>query len=464
MHLAFVARMHLLVALVLTAAPASVTLTGFPFVKQKPDFCGEAVVEMALGRLGRHVTQDDVFNASGLDPLKGRGVWTNELATSLRRLGVEPGKVWYRVNPKDAATQLDAQWSALHADLVAGQPSIVCMHYDASPKTTEHFRLITGYDATRDEVIYQEPAVDEGADRRMKREDFLALWTFKPAKDRWMVIRLRLPPGAEVAPPTFTAPDPATLSQHVQARKAALPKGTTLVWEKPFLVIGDEQPETVRGRAKDVVRWCRDLLLKDFFLEAPATLHEVWVLKDAPSYQRVSRELFNTNPETPYGYYLARQRALVMNIRPGYGTLTHELVHPFMDHAWSRVPAWLNEGVASLFEFPYESEGHLKGRINWRLPALQRGLSAKTVPSFKTLTHLSDGAFYEDPAGVHYAAARYLCFWLQEKGLLTTFVRRALELQDDDATGFRALTEVLGADPDTKRGEWETFVKALSRS
>lgn len=455
--------MHMFLALLLAAAPASVTLSGFPFVQQKPDFCGEAAAEMALRRLGREVSQDDVFNVSGVDPLKGRGAWTNELAQALRQLGVEPGPAWYRVDPKQAEAQIDAQWKAIHADLLAGQPTIVCMHYDASPNTTEHFRLITGYDAATDEIIYQEPAEANGANRRMKRGDFLSLWTFKPAKDRWTLIRLRLTPVNEVKPAKLTAPTPADLSQHVQELKKTLPKDMTLAWEKPFLVVGDEAPDKVRSRAKDVVRWCRDLLLKDFFAEAPATLHEVWVLKDAPSYEHASRELFKTEPDTPYGYYLSGRRALVMNIKPGYGTLTHELVHPFMHHAWPDTPAWLNEGLASLFEFPYEDGGSLKGRVNWRLPALQRGLTAKTVPTFKALTHLSDGAFYEDPDGVHYAAARYLCFWLQERGVLSKFVRRAIELKDEDATGYRALTEVLGGEPDRQRSAWEKFVKGLSR-
>lgn len=447
----------------LAAPPAALQLTGVPFVQQKPDFCGEAAAEMALRRLGRDVTQDDVFNASGLDPLEGRGVWTNELAAALRALGVEPGDVWYRVRPADATKQIAAQWRAIVDDLRAGQPTIVCMHYDATPDTTEHFRLVTGYDEARDEVIYQEPAEANGADRRMPRADFLKLWTFKPAADRWTLIRLRVTPAREVAPARPASPTPAELSLHVQALKKTLPKGMTLAWEKPFLIVGDEAPDKVRARAKDVVRWARDLLLKDFFDEAPATLEEIWVLKDAASYERASRTLFHTEPDTPYGYYLSDRRALVMNIKPGYGTLTHEMVHPFMHHAWPDAPAWLNEGVASLFEFPFEDGGHLKGRVNWRLPGLKQGLAAKAVPSFQALTHFTEDEFYDDPTGVHYGAARYLCYWLQEKGLLTRFVQKAIAQRDDDPTGWKALTEVLETNPDLLRSDWEAFVRGLSQ-
>lgn len=448
----------------LAATPKSVQLEGFPFVQQKPDFCGEADVEMALRRLGRNVTQDDVFNASGLDPLKGRGVWTDELARALRALGIAPGPTWYRITPSKAKAEVEAQWQALHADLLAGTPSIVCMHYDGAPDTTEHFRLVTGYDAAKDEVVYQEPAEADGAGRHMARDEFLKLWTFKPGADHWTIIRLEIKPKGDA--PTLAAipvPTPADLSQHVMELKKTMPRGFSLVWEKPFLVIGNEDPDKVRSRGRDVVRWERELLLKDFFAQPPSVLEDVWVFKDAASYRKYSVELFQTVPDTPYGFYLSSRRAMVMNIRPGYGTLTHELVHPFMHANWPEGPAWLNEGLGSLFEQPAEKDGHFVGGVNWRLPGLQDALKAKEVPTLKALVHTTEAQFYDDDTGVHYAMARYVCYWLQEKGLLVKFVNRAQALKEQDPTGWTALEEVLGADPDSFRKEWEKFVLGLRR-
>jgi hypothetical protein len=455
--------MTALIPLLLAAAPAmsSVQLDGFPFVQQKPDFCGEADVEMALRRLGREVTQDDVFDLSGLDPLKGRGVHADELAAVIRKLGLEPGQTWYRAK---GAADVEGQWRALHQDLLAGVPSIVCMHYDASPHTTEHFRLVTGYDAVTDEVIYQEPAEPDGANRHMKRADFLALWPFKKSPEKWTVIRLKLEPkGPPPVLATTSAPRPAEVVQHVMTLQETLPKGFTLVWEKPFLVVGNEAPEKVRSRAKDVVRWTRDLLLKDFFAKAPEHLEEVWIFKDAATYTTYSRSLFATEPSTPYGFYLSGRRAMVMNIKPGYGTLTHELVHPFMHANWPDGPSWLNEGLGSLFEFPGERDGHFIGQLNWRLPGVQAAIADQTVPKISQLVRTTDEQFYDDDTGVHYAMARYLCYWLQERGLLVKFVQRAQALKAVDGTGFQALQETLGGDPDSFQKDWEKFVMALKR-
>ena len=134
---------------------------------------------MYLAKLGKAMDQDYVFDQAGVDPQLGRGCHTRELATALRRIGFRTGNVWYVVTASNAQQQLDAQFRALHKDLAAGVPSIICMHYDDQPNTTEHFRLILGYDARSDEVIFHEPAVNQGAYRRMRRDQLLALWPLK---------------------------------------------------------------------------------------------------------------------------------------------------------------------------------------------------------------------------------------------------------------------------------------------
>ena len=78
---------------------------------------------------------------------------------------------------------------------LAGVPSIVCTRYDERPNSSEHFRLILGYDADSDEVIYHEPAEPSGAYRRMQRATFLSLWPLKYDTRMWTVILLRLEPG-----------------------------------------------------------------------------------------------------------------------------------------------------------------------------------------------------------------------------------------------------------------------------
>src|SRR5579862_6734130 len=115
----------------LPAAPPvdlpSVRIAGVPHVRQKPDFCGEACVEMYLRKLKVRIDQDDVFGESGVDPAQGRGCYTSDLARAVKNIGFKAGAVWYSIPTQDAWSRLNDEFATMHADLQAGVPSIVCM-------------------------------------------------------------------------------------------------------------------------------------------------------------------------------------------------------------------------------------------------------------------------------------------------------------------------------------------------
>lgn len=445
---------------------ASVLLEGAPHVRQKPDFCGEACVEMATARLGRRVSQDDVFALTGLDPALGRGAYTKELAAALRKLGFAVGPVWSHVEAARGAQAMDASFAELHADLQKGIPSIVCMHYDDRPHTTEHFRLVLGYDERTDEVIYSEPAEDRGGYRRMPRARLLALWPLKYDAARWTVIRMRLEPtpAAETAPPrTAGRFTPAAYAQHVMALRERMPQGFSLVVAPPFVVVGDQRAEVVRGHAENTVEWAVAKLKQDFFDADPKEILDVWLFGGKKSYDTHTRAIFHDKPNTPYGYYSSAHKALIMNINTGGGTLVHEIVHPFVEADFPDAPAWLNEGLGSLFEQCGERDGHIVGFPNWRLPGLQEAIGRHVVPSFKELTSTTTKQFYDEDPGTNYAQARYLSYYLQEQGLLVRFYKEFRANHAADPTGFATLQKVLGErDMDAFKARWEQWVMRLS--
>ncbi len=143
-------------------------------------------------------------------------------------------------------------------------------------------------------------------------------------------------------------------------------------------------------------------------------------------------------------------------------TLVHEIVHPYVEADFTDAPAWLNEGLGSLFEQSAEVNGHIVGRTNWRLAGLQRAIADDTVPAFSTLTALDDAAFYADRTGVHYAQSRYLMYYLQERGVLRDFYRRFRADRAKDPTGLHALKTVLGErDLTAFQARWEAYVAKL---
>lgn len=438
-----------------------------PHVRQKPDFCGEACAEMVLHWMGRGGTQDDVFDLSGIDPALGRGAITPELRRGLARLGFQVGDVWYSVEATHAAEELPRQFAAVYADLLRGIPSIVCMHYDEGPRTTEHFRLVVGYDPATDEVVYHEPAEDQGAYRRMKRARMLRLWplTYDPA--RWTLIRFRLEPDPTAAAAIDRVEKvhghtPAEYAQHVLRLKEKLGPGFSVVLEPPFVVAGDEAEEMVRTRARQIVRWATSKLQQDFFVEEPRRILDVLLFKDARSYRRKAIDLFHAAPTTPYGYYSSEHGALVMNIATGGGTLVHEIVHPYVEADFPAAPPWLNEGLGSLFEQSDERDGHIVGLTNWRLAGLQRAIATKKLGPLDDMLRADTHAFYDEDPGTNYGAARYLCYYLQEHGLLQRFYRDFRAHQRDDPTGAATLRSVLGeTDLAAFQTRWEGWVAKL---
>jgi hypothetical protein len=141
------------------------------------------------------------------------------------------------------------------------------------------------------------------------------------------------------------------------------------------------------------------------------------------------------------------------------------MVHAFMEANLPDAPTWLNEGLASLFEHTEWRGDDLRGRVNWRLPALQAAISQGRAPRLDAILETSRGEFYdEEQSGLNYAAARYLLYYLQERGLLIDYFRRYVARSDSDSTGLVALLEILRErDLGRVQAGWQAFVMALPR-
>jgi hypothetical protein len=249
---------------------------------------------------------------------------------------------------------------------------------------------------------------------------------------------LTLLPAAQ----SFTDADYAS---HVEALRARLGPKFTVVVEKPFVVIGDGDPKAVERSAKRTVRWSVARLKEQYFARDPKELIEIYLFQGNASYLANAKALFGDTPTTPYGYYSPRHHALIMNIATGGGTLVHEIVHPFVEANIPGCPDWFNEGLGSLYEHSAARDGKIVGLPNWRLPSLQAAIKKGTVPSFETLTATGDdGTFYSDDPGTNYAQARYLLYYLQEKGLLQKYYDAFIAHRKQDPTGYHTLIEVLG--------------------
>jgi len=239
----------------------------------------------------------------------------------------------------------------------------------------------------------------------------------------------------------------ADFDRHIEKLQKRIPhKGFSVVIQKPFVVIGDEPLETVQSRAEQTVKWAVDHLKREYFPDDPREVLDIWLFQDANSYMEHTEQLTGRKPTTPYGFYSSADKALFMNIATGGGTLVHEIVHPFMSANFPGCPSWFNEGLASLYEQSSERNGRIIGLTNWRLRGLQSAIRKGDVPPFETLCRTTSREFYDRDKGTNYSQARYLCHYLQERGLLQKYYRRFRSNAEQDPSGFETLKEVLGED------------------
>lgn len=255
----------------------------------------------------------------------------------------------------------------------------------------------------------------------------------------------------------------STLAHHAAVLVKTLdPDSFTVIMQTPFVIIGNDEPERVRYFAERTVRWAVDMLKKDYFTSDPMDIIDIWLFKDKESYNANVKDRFGAEPTSPYGFFLEDQKALIMNIATGGGTLVHEIVHPFIAANFPECPVWFNEGLASLYEQCGEKDGHIVGYTNWRLEGLQNAIRAGSAPSFLTLTSMTVDDFYTKDKGTNYGQARYLCYYLQEKGFLVAFYNAFLRNHNQDPTGYETLRSMLGVQDMKKfKKNWEAFILKL---
>jgi len=203
-------------------------------------------------------------------------------------------------------------------------------------------------------------------------------------------------------------------------------------------------------------------LYEDYFQRKPDKPIRVYLFKDKTSYDVYCRSTYDKPPSTPYGFYMSRERKMVMNISTGTGTLAHELVHPLLAEDFPGVPSWFNEGFASLFEQSGERGGKMVGFVNWRLPKLKQMLKiGKGVPLADLMRTTTEQFYGEDDRGVNYATARYLCMYLQEHKLLIPFFQEFKKSAKDDPTGALAFERATGKKAADFEPSWREWVLGL---
>jgi hypothetical protein len=274
----------------------------------------------------------------------------------------------------------------------------------------------------------------------------------------------RLPNVPDPAPPPAPIYD---LAADLEARRQEIvalfsPSGRFEIVEEVFLIAS---PSGSVAGAANVSKRAIAAYYNERFTRKPDRAITVLLFDRAKPYDAWCRAHGGEPCTTPYGFYEPGSRTIVMNIGPGVGTLTHELVHPIVEADWPQAPDWIDEGIASLYEaFSLPRPGEIRGHTNFRLPRLKSALASKNERIHATLPVLfgmRDAEFRGPREDLNYALARYFCLWMEQQKKLWPFYRAWRDGFAQDPSGERAFVAVMGETPTDADRRFAQWVRAL---
>lgn len=270
--------------------------------------------------------------------------------------------------------------------------------------------------------------------------------------------------SVESAPPSYDAA--ADQKKRIAAAKAELGEKTRSAIVSDLFVVSSPPgaPAAQFDSSVGLMRSSMAGYLNGRFGKKPAETISVYLFPDAKSYEAFCTQKYAAPCIAHFGFYSPSDRYMVMNIGLGLGTLTHEMVHPLVEADFPHAPTWLNEGIASVFEQPLlPRPGEIHGGKNWRHPRLARALSSGERESARLdrLFGMKDEIFRGDGEDLHYAMARYVCQWLDERRMLWPFYQRWRDTYADDPTGERAFLAIVGMTPADAHVPWSKWALAL---
>jgi hypothetical protein len=227
-------------------------------------------------------------------------------------------------------------------------------------------------------------------------------------------------------------------------------------------VVGDIANDDFEFVLSEVLERASIALERMYFDRVPRRVVTVWLLDGDASYRSYADTYLNHVPRSTYGYYAPHKRAIVLNYAMGAGTAVHEMVHAYVRASFPGAPSWFDEGLAALYEESEFRDEELHGLVNWRLPPLQLALERGAAPRLVDVMTASRKRFYQEPdRALYYAVARYVCYALQERGLLRRYYRLFHEQHHGDPGGIATLEAVTGTSLDDFERQWQAFVARL---
>ena len=180
------------------------------------------------------------------------------------------------------------------------------------------------------------------------------------------------------------------------------------------------QPASWRRDAGELLTRQMEFFERRFGMRRPDSVLTLYLVPNEETMGRVAATLHGLTP--PYqalGYSVLTDLSMVIRTTGPLGSALHENTHLMLKLNLPDAPPWFDEGLASLYEVSKFAGDELRGTPNWRGQILAEfGYRDGRGPSSEQLLDMPYEAFHladEFEQAVHYAHARYLVLFVQER-------------------------------------------------
>jgi hypothetical protein len=273
----------------------------------------------------------------------------------------------------------------------------------------------------------------------------------------------------EVAPqrPAEPPPSPQQSQRLEQALEAAMERvkqrfGNDYSYRREgvFICVGAMPQEALDTVVDNIIKDVGNRFGKMFFDKKPNYPIHVYLANSRETFGTLCRKL-GVGMSSPAGFYTPATHTLMINLGTGDGTLVHELVHALQWPDFRDCPLWFFEGFGSLFEMSAkQGSDEIVGKKNWRYAELIKTLRENRLTPLRRLMTMDNAAF-RSRVSLHYAQARYLCMYLQEKGVLKQFYKEFRDNFSSDRTGLKTLEKIFGKSAEEVEKDWLAWVVSL---
>jgi hypothetical protein len=274
------------------------------------------------------------------------------------------------------------------------------------------------------------------------------------------------PPSAQASSASLPPASAPTVAPPLSARRAA--SLAQDVADRTALVhVSTPRVRTVGEAAVSVVQRTVDALYAGPFAHRPDKSVVVWVYSSQRPFERETAFLRIPRNEPPgLGLYDPTRRVIfTWTDGAGLGSISHEIAHPLEIADFPRAPAWVLEGIPSLFEsVDLSHPGEIRPKAHFRLQTLRDTLASKDADLAASIrldalfAMVDDASFREAPVYLHYAISREALRWLSDTGKLWPWYRDFRDHALEDPRGIDAFTRIVGKSPADATADWLAWI------